>query len=77
MDDGCVLVVVPDVPPVLRELCRTDGNMGNDDPCHQSVVWMMLSVRRYAMGLKLQAMQKNVLPWLLNDTTADRTVGRS
>lgn len=29
------------------------------------------------MGLKLQAMQKNVLPWLLNDTTADRTVGRS
>lgn len=58
MDDGCVLVVVPDVPSVLRELCRTDGNMGNDDPRHQSVVWMMLSVRRYVMGLKLHVMQK-------------------
>ena len=49
---------LPDVPSILRELCRSDGNIGNDDPRHHSVVLMMISVRRQVMGLKLHVMQK-------------------
>ena len=67
---------LPDVPSILRELCRTDGNIGNDDPRHHSVVWMMVSVRRQIMGVSCMLRKKSCLICKMRRRRWAATVGK-